>query len=179
MNKSTTTGLGSSVTRVLLAAAVCLSVWTYTAAAQETLGGLVQETGCNWLIDKWAGETDDGQKYEIEYKWALKDHVISVHFKGFNFEYHGIMFFDADKEEVVQIGVDNNGRTSKGTWTADYGEATMKSDGTNEYGEAYKMGFVYARTDAQTMKCNVHGVDQYGGLSDQPGGKLEYKRQKK
>jgi len=179
MNKSTTTGLSSNVTRVILAVAVCLSVWTSTAAAQDTLGSLVQETGCNWLIGKWAGQTDEGQKYEIEYKWALKDHVISVHFKGFNFEYHGIMFFDADKEEVVQIGVDNNGRNSKGTWMADYGEATMRSEGANEYGEPYRMGFVYSRTDGQMMKCELYGVDQYGGLSDQPGGTLEYKRRKK
>jgi len=67
MNKSTTTGLSSNVTRVFLAVAVCLSVWTSTAAAQDTLGSLVQETGCNWLIGKWAGQTDEGQKYEIEY----------------------------------------------------------------------------------------------------------------
>lgn len=179
MSKSTTTGLKSNMTRIILAAAVGLLVWSSGAAAQETLAEAVQQTGCNWLIGKWAGETPDGQKYEIEYTWALKDHVISVHFKGFDFEYHGIMFFDANKEEVVQIGVDNNGRTSKGAWTAEYGKATMKSESTNEYGEVSRMGFVYANVDAQTMKCDLYGVSESGGLSDQPGMTLEYKRQKK
>jgi hypothetical protein len=178
MNKSTTAGLKSSVTRIFLAAAVGLSIWTSGAAAQETLGDAVQQTGCNYLIGKWAGETPDGQKYEIEYKWALKDHVISVHFKGFDFEYHGIILFYSQDQQVVQIGVDNNGRTSKGTWLAEYGKATMKSESTGEYGEVSRMGFVYTNVDAQTMKCNLHGVDEYGQLSDQPSGTLEYKRQK-
>ena len=179
MNKSTTTGLKRNVTRIILAAAVGLLVWSSGAAAQETLADLVQQTGCNWIIGKWAGETPDGQKYEVEYKWALKDHVISMHFKGFDFEYHGIMFFDADKQEVVQIGFDSNGGNGKATWFAEYGKATMKNEQKGEYGEVSRMGFVYSKIDDQTMKMDVYGLDEYGELSEEPGGTLEYKRQKK
>ncbi len=179
MNKTTTTGLKSNVTRIILAAAVGLLVWSSGAAAQDTLADLVQQTGCNWIIGKWAGETPDGQKYEIEYKWALKDHVISMHFKGFDFEYHGIMFFDADKQEVVQIGVDSNGGNGKATWFAEYGKATMKNEQKGEYGEVSRMGFVYSKIDDQTMKMDMYGLDEYGELSEEPGGTLEYKRQKK
>lgn len=179
MNKSTTTELKPNLMRIFLAAAIGLSVWTSGAAAQETLGDAVQMTGCNYLIGKWAGETPDGQKYEIEYKWALKDHVMSIHFKGFNFEYHGIILFNSQDQEVVQIGADNTGRTSKGTWMADYGRATMKSEVTGEYGEVSRMGFVYTNIDAKTMKCDLYEVNEYGELSGQPGTTLEFKRQKK
>lgn len=178
MNQPTTAKLKRNVTRIFLAAAIGLSIWTPGAAAQETLGDLVQESGCNWLIGKWAGETPDGQKYEIEYKWALKNHVISVHFKGFDIEYHAIMFYKADDEEVVQIGVDKNGRNSKGSWLAENGKAVWRFEYPGEYGEVTKMAFVYSSTDAQTMKTDLHGVNDYGELSDQPSFTLEYKRQK-
>ena len=179
MNKSTTTGLRRNVTRIVLTAAVGLFVWSSGAAAQETLAEAVQQTGCNWIIGKWAGETDDGQKYEIEYKWVLKDHAISMHFKGFAFEYHGMMLFDADKQEVVQIGVDSNGGNGRATWFAEYGKATMKNEQKGEYGEVSRMGFVYSKIDDQTMKMDMYGLDEYGELSAEPGGTLEYKRQKK
>lgn len=177
MNKST--GLKSKAARIFLTATVGIFVWTSTATAQDTLADIVQQTGCNWLIDKWAGETPEGQKYEIEYKWALKDHVISVHFKGFDFEYHGIIFFDADEEEVIQIGVDSNGGNGKGTWFAEYGVATMRSEHKGEYGEVSRMGFVYKKIDDKTMKSDVYGLDEYGQLSEEPSGTLEYKRVKK
>ncbi len=178
MNSSTTTRLKGKATRVVLAAVAGVLVWSSAAPAQETLADLVQQSGCNWLIGKWSGETPDGQKYEIEYKWALKNHVISIHFKGFDFEYHGIIFYDADKEEVVQIGVDSNGGNGKGTWLAEYGKATMRNEQKGEYGEVSRMGFVYTRVDDQTMKTELYGLDENGQLSDQSGGTLEYKRQK-
>ncbi len=179
MNKSTTTGFKRNVTRIFLAAAICLPIWTSGAAAQETLGDLMQETGCNYLIGTWAGETPDGQKYEIEYKWALKNHVISMHFKGFDIEYHGIIFYKADDEQVVQIGVDQNGRNGKGSWLAENGKAVWRNEHPGEYGEVNRMAFVYSKTDAQTMKADIYGLDENGQLSDQPGFTLEYKRQKK
>lgn len=178
MNKSTTTGLKSSMTRMILVAVVGILVWASGAAAQETLGDAVQQTGCNYLIGKWAGETPEGQKYEIEYKWALKDHVISMHFKGFDFEYHGIIIFDAEQQEVVQIGVDSRGRKAKATWMAEYGEATMKSESKDEYGDVSRMGLVFSSVDDQTMKSKVYGVNEYGELSSEPIATLEYKRQK-
>jgi len=178
MNQLTTAKFKRSVTRIFLAAAIGLSIWTPRAAAQDTLGDLMQQTGCTWLIGKWAGETPDGDKYEIEYKWALKDHVISMHFKGLNIEYHGIIFYKADDEQVVQIGVDQNGRNGKGTWLAEYGKAVWRNEHPGEYGEVSRMAFVYSKTDAETMKAEIHSFDEYGELSDQPGFTLEYKRQK-
>jgi len=179
MNQLRTTGPKMSLAKIFLVFAAGIFMCTSGAAAQETLGDLMQQTGCDWLIGKWAGFSDDGQKYEIEYKWEIKSHVLSVHFKGFNFEYHGIIFYKPDDEEVVQIGVDNNGGNGKGTWVADYGTAVMKSEHAGEYGEISRMGFVYSKIDANTMKMAIHGLGEYGDLSEEPSETLEYKRQKK
>lgn len=178
MNTQRTTVLKKKVTKIFLAAAVGLIIWNSAASAQDSLGYLMEQSGSEWLVGKWAGESPDGQKYTMEYKWELKPHVLSVHFKGFDFEYHGIIFFKAAEEQVVQIGVDSRGGNSKGTWLAEYGKAVMKAEVTGEYGDVSRMGFVYTNVDAGTMKCELYGLDEYGALGDDPGMTLEYKRQK-
>ena len=178
MNPQRTTVLKKKVTKIFLVAAVGLIICGSAASAQENLGSLMEQSGSEWLVGKWAGESPDGQEYMMEYKWELKPHVLSVHFKGLGFEYHGIIFYKADTEEVVQIGVDSNGGTGKGTWLAEYGKAMMKSEHTGEYGEVSRMGFVYSNVDASTMKLELYGLDEYGALGDDPGMTLEFKRQK-
>jgi hypothetical protein len=178
MNRLRTTELNTSLTRILPVLAVALVIWTSGAAAQDSLGGLMQQTGSDWLGGKWAGQSDDGQTYQIEYKWEIKNHVLSMHFKGFGLEYHGIIFYKPSEEQVVQITVDGNGGNGKGTWLAEYGEAVMKSEHTDEYGEVSRTGFVYSKVDGQTMKSELYEMDQYGQLADEPGITLEYKRQK-
>jgi len=177
MNQQTTV-LKKKVAKIFLTAAVGLIIWNSAASAQENLGSLMEQSGSDWLVGKWAGESPDGQKYTMDYKWELKPHVLSVHFKGLGFEYHGIIFYKAAEEQVIQIGVDNNGGTGKGIWEAEYGKAMMKSEHTGEYGKVSRMGFVYSKVDANTMKLELYGLDEYGALDDNPGTTLEFKRQK-
>ncbi len=75
--------------------------------------------------------------------------------------------------------VDQNGRNGKGTWLAENGKAVWRNEHPGEYGEVTRMAFVYSKTDAQTMKAEIHSFDEYGELSEEPGFTLEYKRQKK
>ena len=176
MNQQTT--VMKKAAKIFLLAAISLIIFSTAASAQESLGYLVQESGCDWLIGKWVGESPEGQKYVIDYKWEIKPHILSVHFKGFDFEYHGIIFFKASEEQVVQVGVDSNGGNGKGIWEADYGKAIFKSEHTGEYGEISRMGFIYSKVDANTMKSDLYEMDEYGTLSENPGITLEYKRQK-
>ena len=178
MNQQRTTVLKKKAAIIFLAAAVGLLIWNSAASAQDTLGSLMDQMGCDFIVGKWAGETDDGQKYVMEYKWEIKPHILSIHFKGFDFEYHGIIFFNAPEEQVVQIGVDSRGGNGKGTWEAEYGKAIFKSEHPGEYGEVSRMGFIYSKVDVDTMKCELYSLDEYGTLGDEPGMTLEYKRQK-
>ncbi len=178
MNSQTTTVLKKKVTKIFLAALAGLIIWNSAASAQESLGSLMEQSGSEFLVGNWGGESPDGQKYTMEYKWALKPHVLSVHFKGFDFEYHGIIFFNSSEEQVVQIGVDSRGNNSKGVWEAEYGKAIFKSEHPDEYGEVSRIGFVYSKVDANKMKCEPYSLDEYGTLGDEPVMTLEYKRQK-
>lgn len=164
--------------RIFLTAAVSLIIFGTAASAQENLGYLMQESGSDWLVGKWLGESPEGQKYTMEYKWEIKPHVLSVHFKGFDFEYHGIIFYKPSEQQVVQIGVDSNGGNGKGIWEAEYGKATFRSEHTGEYGEISRMGFIYSKVDADSMKSELYEMDENGKLAENPGMTLEYKRQK-
>jgi hypothetical protein len=164
--------------KILLSVAIGLVIFGTAASAQESLGYLMQESGCEWLVGKWTGESPEGQKYVMEYKWEIKPHVLSVHFKGFDFEYHGIIFYKPTEGQVVQIGVDSNGGNGKGVWDAEDGKAIFRSEHTGEYGEISRMGFVYSKVDAEAMKSDLHEMDESGKLSENPGVTLEFKRQK-
>jgi hypothetical protein len=178
MNQQRITVLKKKVAKILLAAAAGLIIFNSVASAQDTLGSLMEQTGCEFIVGKWTGKTTEGQEFSMEYKWEIKPHILSVHFKGFDFEYHGIIFFKASEEQVVQIGVDSRGGDGKGVWEAEYGKAIFKSDHAGEYGEVSRMGFIYSKVDADTMKCGLYSLDEYGTLGDEPGMTLEYKRQK-
>jgi len=54
----------------------------------------------------------------------------------------------------------------------------MKSEQTGESGEISRMGFVYSKVDADTMKTELYGLNQNGVLDNDPGMTLEFKRQK-
>lgn len=172
------TAVIKTATKIFLSAAIGLIIFGTAASAQESLGYLMQESGCDWLVGKWAGESPEGQKYVMEYKWEIKPHVLSVHFKGFDFEYHGIIFYKPAEGQVVQIGVDSNGGNGKGVWDAEDGKAIFRSEHTGEYGEISRMGFIYSKVDADTMKSDLYEMDENGKLSENPGMTLEYKRQK-
>ena len=164
--------------RTFLLLAAGLVIWTSSASAQDTLGSLMGQTGCEFIVGKWVGQTPEGQEFTMEFKWEIKPHVLSTHFKGFDFEYHGIIFFKAAEEQVVQIGVDSRGGNGKGVWEAEYGKAVFKSEHAGEYGEVSRMGFVYSKVDANSMKSELYSLDEYGTLGDEPAMTLEYKRQK-
>jgi len=173
-----TKGTIMNLRKVLLVTAVSLMIVTSAASAQETLGDLVQQVGCDWIIGKWIGQSDEAGKYQIEYKWEIERHVMSIHFKGFDYEYHGIIYYKAEDEEVVQVGVDNRGGYGKGVWEAESGTARFRSEHTGEYGEISRTGFIYSKTDSDKMKTAVYKMDQYGVFDSEPEYTLEFKRQK-
>ncbi|MED5470914.1 MAG: hypothetical protein VX577_04150 [Verrucomicrobiota bacterium] len=48
--------------------------------SQASLGERIEQDGIGWIMGSWSVERD-GDKLEISYKWAVKDHIISSHLK--------------------------------------------------------------------------------------------------
>jgi len=175
MNRPKTTKLRNA----LLAVATILVILAAGARAQQKLGDLVTEGGFDWMIGRWAATTDQGDKIDIVYKWELDKHMISVHLKWPGYEHRGMIFYVPTEEKIVQIGLDNQGGSGKGTWDADGNKAVHKYEHTGADGQTNKMGMAHSKVDADTMKVEVYEVYSSGELSDYPSFTVEYKRQKK
>ncbi|UCD50955.1 MAG: hypothetical protein JSW27_25955 [Phycisphaerales bacterium] len=166
------------VRRAFLCLVVLLAIATATAVAQESLGDLVAQGGYDWLIGKWVATTDEGDQLTYEQKWALDRHVILVDFKMRNFQSAGMIIFVPSREEVIQVGADNQGGTWKGTWRDEYGSAVHAMEHTRADGQVQKAEIVHTRVDAETMKAAMYGLSGDGYRVSEPWHTLTYKRQK-
>ncbi len=148
------------------------------ASAQVKLGDLVTEGGFDWMMDKWQATTDQGDKVELVYKWELDRHLVTINLKWPNYEYRGMIFYVPAEDEIVQIGVDNQGGSSKGTWDADGNKAVLKIELTGADSQINKFGYTFSKVDADTMKVEAYEVYSSGELADYPSFTAEFKRQK-
>lgn len=169
----------SKLRKSLLAVAAILVILAAGAEAQQKLGDLVTEGGFDWLMGKWAATTDQGDKIDIVYKWELDKHMVSVHLKWPGYEHRGMIFYVPTEDKIVQIGVDNQGGSGKGTWDADDNKAVHRYEHTGADGQTNKMWITHSKVDADTMKVEVYEMYSSGELADYPSFTAEYKRQKK
>ena len=179
MNQPKTAGMSITLTRVLLALAAGLVIWTSAAAAQEKLGDLVEEAGFNWMIGRWTATTDDGQEIEMLYRWGLDKYMATVDFKMGEYAYRGMIFYVPSEQKVIEIGVDNRGGTAQGTWEMEGEKAISKSVRTQADGETMRTAMLNSKVNGKTMKVAVYRVEANGEQADEPWATLEFKRQKR
>ena len=149
-----------------------------TAVGQESLKQVVEEQGFAWMAGNWKATTDDGQEILLSYQWAVKGHAIVSTFKMGESLSQGMIYFDAETEQVLQFSVDSRGRATKATWEAQDGKAIAKTKMTDEYGQTTDVAIAYSKTDDVTMKVAVYGLED-GELSDYPWFEVDFKKQKK
>ncbi len=192
MKQLKTARLQMSLRKTLLALAAGLVIFAGQAATQETeavqekemvkekesLGDLVSEAGFDWMVGRWVAETEEGQKYEIVYKWELNKHAITVHFKRGDYEHHSMIFYMPSEHKIVEIGADNRGGTTKGAWEIEDDKAIHNMEHTPADGKTGKIGIIYSKTDDGMMKAAAHMLNDAGELDFEPWGVLEYRRQK-
>ena len=179
MNQPKTAKSHISLRNCLVAVAILLAVWSAQAAAQQSLGGIVKEYGFDWVIGKWVATTEEGDKIQIEYKWQLNRHLVTLYLKWPDYEYQGMIFYSPAEDEVVQIGVDSRGGSGKGIWDVEGNKAIIKYEHISADWETNRMAIAHSKVDANTMKAEVYSVDSSGQIADEPRDTLEFKRQKK
>jgi len=148
------------------------------AIGQESLKDVVEQQGCAWMVGQWKATTDDGQEIVVTYQWAVKGHAIVSSFKMGENSLQGMIYFDADQQQVRQFSVDSRGRATKATWEAQDGKAIAKTRMADEYGQATDVAIAYSKIDSTNMKVEVYGLEN-GELSDYPLFEIGFKKQKK
>ena len=179
-----------SLRKTLLALAAGLVIFAGQAATQETvqeketvkqkesLGHLVSEAGLDWMVDRWVAQTEEGQKYEMVYKWELNKHAITVQLKRGDYEHHSMIFYLASEDKIVEIGADNKGGTTKGAWEIEGDKAIHKMEHTPADGKTGKIGIIYSKTEENLMRAEAYMLNDAGELGEETWGVLEYRRQK-
>jgi hypothetical protein len=157
---------------------VAMAFLAIPAMAQDRLGDLVAQGGYDWLIGRWVTTTEDGQESTYEQNWILDRHAIDVRFQMGDLEYQGMTAFIPYREEVIEVGADNQGGTWEGAWRDEYGSAVLRMEQTKPNGEVQKMEIVHAWGGNEAMKVTMYRIDSSGYRDSQPLATLTYKRQK-
>jgi len=148
------------------------------AIGQESLKDVVEQEGFAWMTGQWKATTDDGLDIVLTYQWAVNGHAIVSSLKMGESSSQGIIYFDADEQQVRQFSVDSRGRTTKATWEVLDGRAISKTKMTDEYGQATDVAIAYSKINTTTMKVEVYVLED-GELSDYPLFEISFKKEKK
>lgn len=156
------------------AAVVSSSEQANRSADYQTLGDLVSQGGYEWLIGRWLA-TKEGRTYQVEYKPVLDKHAGLVDVAINDFKYRGLIMYAAARQEIVETGADNMGRTWKGVWEQGDEGAAYKADVTKADGTTQKIQVVFIKGDDDTLKTKEYSVE---GSSPTLRDELTFKRQK-
>jgi hypothetical protein len=163
---------------ILLLSAALTAILAFPAGAQDSLGDMVYQGGYDWLIGKWVATTEEGQKITFEQRWVLDRHAVVTTSQIGEMKYHGMIMFIPYREEIVQVGADNQGGAWNGTWRDEYGSAVHRMEQKRPDGETRRMEIVHTRIDADTFKATAYPIDSSGSRASEPWATLTYKRQK-
>ncbi len=163
--------------KTVLWATAILVICSGSAVAQQSFRDLAKEYEADWIVGRWTATTDDGTEIQLVYKWELDGHLVTVDLKMGEYVSRGMIFFVPGEEKVVQVGVDNRGGRSKGTWEEQDGKLVSKSENIDADGNVQKSAAVFSKVDAKTIKIVLYGVDQYDELDNEPWFSLDFKRQ--
>ena len=164
---------------ILLGAVAILVITANSASAQQKLGDLVGEGGFEGMIGKWEASTDEGEKIELEYKWELDKHVITMKLKMPDNEFLGMIYYKPTDDQVVQVTVDKKGGTGKGMWEPAGNKAILRHEHTDANWQTQKMAIAHSKGDNDKLKWEIHEIYSSGELSYYPNFTLEFNRQKK
>ncbi|MHC4557071.1 MAG: hypothetical protein ACYTFW_08600 [Planctomycetota bacterium] len=157
---------------------VMIVVMGSVAIGQESLKDIIEQEGFAWMASQWKATTDDGQEILLSYQWGVKGHAIVTTFKMGENSSQGMIYLDADQQQVKQLSVDSRGRATKATWDVQDGKAISKTKMTDEYGQTTDVAIAYSKIDSTDMKVEVYGLEN-GELSDYAWFEITFKKQKK
>jgi hypothetical protein len=69
------------------------------------LAGRMREGGVEWLIGKWAAETDSGGMLKLSYEWGVQPSLVVSRFKSDDDESMAMIYFDENDRKVRHFAV--------------------------------------------------------------------------
>ena len=133
--------------------------------AQASLGEKMNEDGIGWIMGSWSVERD-GNKLELSYKWAVKDHIISSHLKMPGVEGFSVIGINPKTGEVEQLGFNSRGSKITGKWSPKGDMPMLKHTSINDADETRTAAIAFRKVDEQTIEVHLFSVDDSGNVGD-------------
>jgi hypothetical protein len=147
------------------------------AGEPNNVGEILKGNKLDWIAGKWIGMTDANEKAEAEFELEMDGYALSIEAKVGKYEYEGTAYYVASKNTIVNVGVDNRGRSFGGSWMIDGDKLLLKIEQTGRDGSISNFERYLSEVDENTMKSVTYSVID-GKRSAEPIGTLEFKRKK-
>ena len=145
--------------------------------SQASLGERIEQDGIGWIMGSWSVERD-GDKLEISYKWAVKDHIISSHLKMPGVEGFSVIGINPKSGKVEQSGFNSRGSKITGEWGPKGDMPMLKYTSINDAGETQTAAVAFRKVDEQTIEVNMFSADESGNVSESADYTFQMKRVK-
>ncbi len=133
--------------------------------SQASLGEKMKEDGIGWIMGSWSVERD-GNKLEISYKWAVKDHIISSHLKMPGVEGFSVIGINPKSGDVEQSGFNSRGSKITGKWSPKGDMPMLKYTSINDADETQTAAVAFRKVDEKTIEVHIFSADDSGKVGD-------------
>ena len=145
--------------------------------SQASLGERMEQDGIGWIMGSWSVERD-GNKLEISYKWAVKDHIISSHLKMPGVEGFSVIGINPKTGDVEQSGFNSRGSKISGKWGPKGDLPMLKYTSINDADETQTAAVAFRKVDDQTIEVHIFSADDSGNVSEAADYTFQMKRVK-
>lgn len=134
-------------------------------ASQASLSEKMNEDGISWIMGSWSVERD-GNKLEISYKWAVKDHIIASHLKMPGVEGFSVIGINPKTGDVEQSGFNSRGSKITGKWGPRGDMPMLKYTSINGADETQTAAAAFRKVDEKTIEVHIFSADDSGNVGD-------------
>lgn len=154
-------------------------VITGALLAQTRLERLVNEVQADWLLGRWSGETQSGERVNLQFQWGLSRHVVIIRGQIGQTQFMGVTSVDPESDFTADfIGFDSRGARIKGGWDQDYkGDLLLRLESVLPYGETTKWGCVFKKKSENELEIKIQSLDRWGYPQDPPKSIISMKRE--
>ena len=145
--------------------------------AQESLRQNAEAAGTDWILGHWTAKTNEGQRVTAQFEWQLDGHVVMITFKMNDFLHRGMIYRAADKDQVVEVGADNQGGRVEGIWSVEGEVLVSRTMRVFPDGQTMRVANYHSKVDDRTMEVAPHLVEESGDVAEEPWATLVFKRQ--
>ncbi len=133
--------------------------------SQASLGEKMNEDGIGWIMGSWSVERD-GNKLEISYTWAVKDHIIASHLKMPGVEGFSVIGINPKTGDVEQSGFNSRGSKISGKWGPRGDMPMLKYTSINDTDETKTAAVAFRKVDEKTIEVHIFSADDSGNVGD-------------